>query len=146
MFLKRNTSILQVSSALSYGVFLAKNRCHSIWNLLISKIVVIPAEAGTPAARFILPGAVFYRYGLPAIEPQVMLNKPGRQFQLFCSVNFMIKLNLLQKTRAEHGADRTEGVQTLLSKKEKLMNLSLSQPRFYQERTLASVVDIPPVP
>jgi hypothetical protein len=31
--------------------------------LLISKIVVIPAEAGTPPARFILPGAVFHWKG-----------------------------------------------------------------------------------
>jgi hypothetical protein len=31
--------------------------------LLISKIVVIPAEAGTPPTRFILHGAVFHRDG-----------------------------------------------------------------------------------
>jgi hypothetical protein len=49
----------------------------------------------------------------------------------------MIKLNLLQKTRAEHGADRTEGVQTLLSKKREInLDLSLSQSRSHQELSL----------
>jgi hypothetical protein len=41
----------------------------------------------------------------------------------------------LQKTRAEHGAGRTEEAQTLLSKKEKIMKL-ISQARFCQELTL----------
>jgi len=43
------------------------NHCHSSdsWNLLISKIVVIPAEAGTPSARFILSEAVFHWDGQP---------------------------------------------------------------------------------
>jgi len=57
--------MLSVPSALSYGVVPARNHYHSSWNLLISKIVVIPAEAGTPPARFILPGTVFHWEGQP---------------------------------------------------------------------------------
>ena len=41
----------------------------------------------------------------------------------------------MQKTRAEHGAGRTEEAQTLLSKKEKLINLNLSQVKFQNELT-----------
>jgi len=39
------------------------------WNFLISKIVVIQAEAGTPLPRFILPGAGFHREGQPCKGP-----------------------------------------------------------------------------
>jgi hypothetical protein len=72
-----------------------------------------------PSARFILPGAVFHRDGLPVIEPLPMLNKPEWQLYLFCNKNLIIKLNFPQKNRAEHGAGCTEEKQTLLSKKKK---------------------------
>jgi len=43
LIFETNACMLSVTSALSYGVVPARNRCHSSWNLLISKIVVIPA-------------------------------------------------------------------------------------------------------
>jgi hypothetical protein len=71
----------------------------------------------TPPARFILPGAVFHRDRLPLIEPKALLNKRGWQLYLFCNKNLMIKLNFLQKNRAEHGTGISEEKQTLLSKR-----------------------------
>jgi hypothetical protein len=49
----------------------------------------------------------------------------------------MIKLNLLQKTRAEHGAERTEGYRPCFLKKREInLDLSLSQSRSHQELSL----------
>ncbi len=104
LIFETNTCVSQLSLALSYGVFPAGNRCHSSWNLLISKIVVIPAEAGTTSARYILLGAVFHRDGLPLIEPQVLLNKPV--FYLFCDTESHDKIKFPAKNRTEHGAKR----------------------------------------
>ena len=131
LIFETNTCVSQLSLALSYGVFPAGNRCHSSWNLLISKIVVIPAEAGTTSARYILLGAVFHRDGLPLIEPQVLLNKPV--FYLFCDTESHDKIKFPAKKQ-----DRTRGEekQTLLSKRREKLRSKLCQARFHIQLTL----------
>lgn len=52
------------------------------------------------------------------------------------TTNQLLLLNLLQNARAEHRSVRTEDEQTFLSKKEKLLNLSLSKSGFSQGLTL----------
>ena len=60
-----------------------------------------------------------------------MLNKPGWQLYLFCTKNLMIKLNLSQKNRAEHGAGISKEKQTLLSKRREKLQSKRSHAWFY---------------
>ena len=66
MFFETNTCVLEVSSALSFGVVPARN-------LVLFQIII--SRKLPPPARFILPGVVFHREGQPraayALVPRV---------------------------------------------------------------------------
>jgi hypothetical protein len=49
--------------------------------------------------RFILPGAVFHRDGLPVIEPLAILDKPEWQLYLFCNTESHDKIKFLAKKK-----------------------------------------------
>jgi hypothetical protein len=111
LFVETNTSVLLVISALSSGVFPARNRVQC----QITNSRKIP-----PPARFILPGVVFHRDRKPRISCTDYEIKPGCQLYLFAGQNFISKSNSWAKTRVEHGGE----AQTLLSKKDKICNLN----------------------
>jgi hypothetical protein len=77
----------------------------------------------------IYPVLYFIGTGRPAKEPTPLSNKPV--FSRFLPVqNFSSKSNLWAKTRAEHGSIGTEEAQTLLFKKDKIIQSKTARQDF----------------
>jgi hypothetical protein len=71
--------------------------------LLISKIVVIPAEAGTLPERFILPGTLFHRDWQTCKKDHMPFEiNLGGSCSFLLNEFFMISFKYVAKTTAEH--------------------------------------------